>query len=55
MITENGVSGPGEAGMSTEEIVKDGFRLKFYEEYLDNVCKAVREGECECAGLLFAA
>jgi len=44
VITENGVSAAKEQLMTTEQAVKDTFRVNFYSGYLDNVCKAISEG-----------
>lgn len=44
MVTENGVSAPGEAGTAVEEAVRDAFRLDFYAGHLDWMCKAVEDG-----------
>jgi len=43
-VTENGVSVPGEAGMSHEARVADGFRVGYFAAYLDELCRAVDEG-----------
>lgn len=42
-ISENGVSGPGEAVTRPPEVLNDKFRLSYYSEYLDNLCKAIKE------------
>lgn len=54
-VTENGASAPGEAGKTVAEAVKDSFRVGYYQGYMDNVCKAVADGEggCCCVGRLW--
>jgi len=44
MITENGVSVPGEADVEVEEAVQDAFRVDYYARYIDQLCMAVAEG-----------
>eukprot|EP00879_Flechtneria_rotunda_P008056 GHRR01008439.1.p1 GENE.GHRR01008439.1~~GHRR01008439.1.p1 ORF type:complete len:521 (+),score=119.18 GHRR01008439.1:997-2559(+) len=44
IITENGVSAPGEAAMPVQQAIRDKFRVDYYRGYLDNLCKAIKEG-----------
>ncbi len=53
-VTENGVSAPGEANMKTEERVLDGFRVGYFAAYLDELCRAVDEGEFGCGGRMLS-
>ncbi|KAI8474346.1 MAG: glycoside hydrolase superfamily [Monoraphidium minutum] len=42
-ISENGVSGPGEATKGLPQVLDDRFRLKYYSSYLDEMCKAIAQ------------
>jgi beta-glucosidase/6-phospho-beta-glucosidase/beta-galactosidase len=49
-VSENGVSVPGEAGMTAAAAARDGFRLDYYSSYLDSLCSAVAQGVCLLVG-----
>lgn len=42
-VSENGVSGPGEATAPLPAVLDDRYRLDYYQGYLDNLCRAVSE------------
>ncbi|KIZ04410.1 beta-glucosidase [Monoraphidium neglectum] len=42
-ISENGVSGPGEASLRPPAVLQDNYRLRYYSTYLDNLCLAITE------------
>lgn len=43
-ITENGCDVPGESQLSLEDALNDTFRVNYYNDYLENVMKAMQEG-----------
>ena len=44
MITENGVSGPGEESAALPGVLDDSFRQDYYHGYLDSMCAALAAG-----------
>ena len=49
-IFENGVSVPGENSMPLDEALHDTFRVEYYQNYTEQVQKAVDEDDINCKG-----
>jgi len=45
VITENGVAAPNEDTLPLQDIVNDNFRINYLSTYIDNVKKAVEQGQ----------
>lgn len=43
-ITENGCPCPGEDKMTKEEAVDDPYRIQYFEDHLDAICKSIEDG-----------
>lgn len=42
-ITENGCPCPGEDKMTRDEAINDPYRIQYFEEHLDAICKSIQD------------
>lgn len=50
IVTENGVSVPGESDAELEDALADSFRIDFYSQYIGNMSLAISEDGVDVAG-----
>ncbi|KXJ94399.1 family 1 glycosyl hydrolase [Microdochium bolleyi] len=51
-VTENGTSIKGENDLTREEILEDDFRVKYFDDYVRALAKAVEEDGCDVRGYM---